>query len=202
MARFLTPVSYNLYGAKTKDMEPTYINPIGPYSKHRDSKLRRFYLEQLRDIYWAEKKISKTLPKLTEAATGGELRNIFLQHQQETRLHVARLEQLFFLLGEVAEAMKCPAMAGILEEGDNMIQETDKGTAQRDVGLIFASQKAKHYEIASYGGLIALSSALGYPVAVSLLQQTLEEEKKTDRLLSHIAIHITNIKALEERDDV
>ena len=182
-------------------MEPSYTINHNSLFIHAHSKLHRFYLDQLKDIYWAEKKLLKTLPKLSEAATSNELKNAFQNHQLETRAHVDRLEQIFTMLGAEPEALKCPAMAGILEEGEDIIQETDKGTAQRDVGLIFTSQKAEHYEIATYGGLIAVTSTLEYLPVIPLLQKTLDEEKNIDRTLSQIATGESNLKALSEKEE-
>jgi ferritin-like metal-binding protein YciE len=149
-----------------------------------DSNLKEFFLDQLQDIYWAEKKLVKTLPKLEDAATTQELRDAFSNHLEETRNHVARLEDVFGMIGEEVNATKCPAMAGIIDEGSDIIDETEDGSAQRDVGLIFAGQKAEHYEIATYGGLIQLAKTLGYNDAANLMYQTLTEEKKADELLT------------------
>jgi len=105
-----------------------------------NSKLKEFFLEQLQDIYWAENKLVKTLPKMADAATSDELKAAFESHLTETEGHVSRVEQVFELLGEKAEAKECPALKGIAEEGEDIIDETEEGTAQRDVGLIFAGQ--------------------------------------------------------------
>jgi len=164
----------------------------------RESKLQRFFVNQLKDLYWAEKKLVKTLPKLSEAATAPELKDAFTNHLQETRQHVERLEQVFAIAGEETDSVKCPAMAGIVDEGSDIIDETDDDTAQRDVGLIFAGQKAEHYEIATYGGMVELAKTLGYEDAASLLKQTLEEEKNADDLLTRIAQQSVNQRALQE----
>jgi ferritin-like metal-binding protein YciE len=172
----------------------------GPKARkvHLNSKLNKFFIAQLKDIYWAEKKLVKTLPKLSEAATTPELKQAFDDHLMQTKTHVSRLEDVFSIAGETAEAVKCPAMAGIVDEGQDIIEETEKGTAQRDVGLIFAGQKAEHYEIATYGGMVQLAEVLGYTDAVTLLKQTLSEEKKADELLTRIAEKSINRKALQE----
>ena len=164
----------------------------------RESKLQRFFINQLKDLYWAEKKLVKTLPKLSEAATAPSLKDAFSNHLEETRHHVERLEQVFAIAGEETDAIKCPAMAGIVDEGSDIIDETDDDTAQRDVGLIFAGQKAEHYEIATYGGMVELARTLGYEDAAILLRQTLDEEKKADELLTRIAQESVNQKALQE----
>jgi ferritin-like metal-binding protein YciE len=179
-------------------MEQTATTNRENFNVHSNSKLQEFFIDQLKDIYWAEQKLVKTLPKLQEAATSNELKTAFGNHLIETESHVSRLEQIFSSLGEQPEGVKCAAMAGIVDEGEDIIDETDKGTSQRDVGLIFAGQKAEHYEIASYGGMIKLGQTLGYSDVVSLLNQTLEEEKKADELLSSIAENGVNERALSE----
>jgi len=163
-----------------------------------DSKLREFFIDQLEDIYWAEKKLVKTLPKLEEAATTEQLKNAFRNHLEQTREHVRRVESVFSMIGEEADTTKCQAMAGIVDEGSDIIDETEENTAQRDVGLIFAGQKAEHYEIATYGGLITLAKVLGYNDVASTLHQTLEEEKEADELLTQIAENNVNYKASVE----
>lgn len=166
--------------------------------KSENSKLQEFFIDQLKDIYWAEKKLVKTLPKLSEAANSTQLKNAFQNHLVETETHVSRLEDVFSMIGVKAEAVKCPAMSGIVDEGEEIIDETDSGTAQRDVGLIFAGQKAEHYEIATYGGMIQLANTMGYGEVAELLKQTLGEEKKADELLSTIAENNVNQMALAE----
>jgi ferritin-like metal-binding protein YciE len=167
----------------------------------QNSKLQEFFVDQLQDIYWAEQKMVKTLPKLSEAARSSELKYAFDSHLQETKNHVSRLEKIFDLIGEPAHSKKCHAMAGITEEGEDIIDETEENTAQRDVGLIFAGQKAEHYEIATYGGLVQLAKTLGYTDAAELLGVTLAEEKKADSLLTEIAENHVNIEASEEIRD-
>jgi ferritin-like metal-binding protein YciE len=164
----------------------------------QDSKLKEFFIDQLRDIYWAEKKLVKKLPKLHDAATSLQLKNALNNHLSQTRVHVDRLERIFSIVGQLAEGKKCHAMAGIAEEGEDIIDETDEGSAQRDVGIIFAAQKAEHYEIATYGGLAQLAKTLGLTDAKEILGQTLEEEKQADMLLSQIAESGINYKAAKE----
>jgi len=177
-------------------METTQIRPGTAETKN--SKLQEFFVDQLKDIYWAEQKLVKTLPKLEEAASSGELKQAFNSHLQETKNHVSRLEKIFDLIGEPAEAKKCHAMAGITDEGEEIIDETEENTAQRDVGLIFAGQKAEHYEIATYGGLVQLARTLGYSEAAEVLGVTLAEEKKADSALTRIAENGINVQAKEE----
>src|SRR5260221_13027384 len=181
-------------------METTQINPGADAAKN--SKLQEFFIDQLQDIYWAEQKLVKTLPKMEEASNSGQLKQAFNSHLQETKNHVSRLEKVFELIGEPAEAKKCHAIAGIADEGEEIIDETEENTAQRDVGLIFAGQKAEHYEIATYGGLIQLARTLGYAEAAEVLGVTLAEEKKADNKLTQIAESGVNLKAKEEmRED-
>ncbi len=166
-----------------------------------NSKLREFFLDQLRDIYWAEKKLVKTLPKLSEAAHSADLAAAFDSHLTETEGHVTRLEQVFSLLGEEAKAVECPALKGIAEEGEEIIDETEENTAQRDVGLIFAGQKAEHYEIATYGSLLQLAKDMGQSEIADLLGQTLAEEKAANDKLTELATSGINREAAQEVAD-
>jgi ferritin-like metal-binding protein YciE len=165
----------------------------------QDSKLKEFFIDQLKDMYWAEKKLVKTLPKMQEAATTQKLKDAFGNHLRQTEGHVDRLEQVFGMIGEEVDSTKCPAMAGIVDEGEDIIDDTDEGTAQRDVGLIFAGQKAEHYEIATYGGLCTLAQVLGHEDAAGILKQTLAEEKEADQMLTQIAENDINYQAASEQ---
>jgi ferritin-like metal-binding protein YciE len=177
------------------------MKPEKRYGTTTDSKLQEFFVDQLQDLYWAEKKLVKTLPKLEMAATSQELKDALRNHYEQTRQHVTRLENVFNMIGEKADATKCPAMAGIVDEGSDIIDDTDEGSAQRDVGLIFAAQKAEHYEIATYGGLVQLAKTLGYNQAATDMSKTLEEEKEADLLLTQIAEKHVNYEAkLEPRE--
>jgi ferritin-like metal-binding protein YciE len=163
-----------------------------------DSKLKEFFIEQLQDIYWAEKKLVKRIPKLEKAASSLRLKDALNHHLEQTRVHVDRLERVFGIVGEVADTRKCPAMQGIAEEAEEIIEETDEGTAQRDVGIIFAAQKAEHYEIATYGGLAQLAKTLGYTDVKSILGETLQEEIEADEILTQIAESGINYQAGQE----
>jgi ferritin-like metal-binding protein YciE len=167
----------------------------------QDSRLEEFFLDELKDIYWAEQKLVKTLPKLQKAATSTELQEAFGSHLEETKTHVQRLEQAFKLLGEKAVAKKCDAMEGITEEGSSVIQDTEDGTATRDVALVMAGQKAEHYEIATYGGLVQIAGILGHEKVSQLLAETLEEEKEADAKLTQIAESGINFEAAGEEDE-
>ncbi|SDF74657.1 conserved hypothetical protein [Mucilaginibacter pineti] len=164
-----------------------------------NSKLMEFFVNELKDLLWAEQELNDTLPDMAEAATSQELKNAFTNHQLETQTHITRLEQIFGILGLEPETTKCDAMAGIVDEGDEIISDTEEGTAQRDVGLIFAGQKAEHYEIASYGGMISLAKTLGYYEIAELLVLTIDEEKSADALLTEIAENHINYEASTER---
>lgn len=165
------------------------------------SKLKEFFIDQLQDILWAEKKLTTTIEKLRDSATTIRLKESFNDHLKETKQHVERLNDIFALLNEKADEKKCKAMAGIIDEGEDIISETDKGTAQRDVGLIFAAQKAEHYEIATYGGLATLARTLGYNEVSDILEKTLLEEKQADEMLTYIAENGINFAASQEPED-
>ncbi|MCW3114688.1 MAG: hypothetical protein JWR18_3084 [Segetibacter sp.] len=164
-----------------------------------NSLLKEFFVDELKDIYYAEKQIAKTLPKMKKAATSEELKTAFESHLTMTNEQIDRLEKVFELLGEKAKGKTCEAIEGIIKEGEGIISETDSKTATRDVGLIFAAQKVEHYEIATYGGLATLAETLGLTEVAQLLHTTLEEEKQTDVLLTTIAENHVNYEASEER---
>lgn len=166
-----------------------------------NSKLMEFFVDELKDLLWAEKELVDTLPDMAEAATSQELKTAFSNHLAETEVHVSRLEQIFGILGLEPDTTKCDAMSGIVDEGDEIISNTEEGTAQRDVGLIFAGQKAEHYEIASYGGMISLAKTLGYYEIAELLVLTIDEEKSADALLTEIAENHVNYAASTEAAD-
>jgi ferritin-like metal-binding protein YciE len=165
-----------------------------------DSLLEELFLDSLKDIYYAEKAIAKALPRMKKAATSPTLMNAFTDHLEVTKGQITRLEQVFQLLEEKAKGKKCEAIEGLVKEAESIIEDTDAGTSTRDVGLILAAQKVEHYEIASYGGLRQLAVTLGYNEAAGLLQQTLDEEKETDLLLTQIAENDINYQAAEEED--
>ena len=163
--------------------------------------LLEFFTDEIKDIYWAEKAITKALPKMQKAATSEELKQGFGDHLNQTKEQVSRLEQVFQLLGKKAQAKKCEAMEGILKEGDSIMEDTEDGTATRDVGLILAAQKVEHYEISTYGGLSQLATTLGLNEIAQLLQTTLAEEKETDEKLTSIAENSVNYEAVEEKEE-
>src|ERR1700734_2584098 len=154
--------------------------------KVQDSRLEDFLKDEIKDIYLAEKHLVKTLPKMQKAATSEELKSAFGDHLEATRQHVIRLEQVFEILGQKPQAKKCEAMEGITKEGESIIEDTEQGTATRDVGLILAGQKVEHYEISTYGGLAQLARTLGKDDVAKILKSTLSEEKEADELLTNI----------------
>ncbi len=164
----------------------------------QDSALNELFLDELKDIYWAEKYLVKNMPKLAKGATSATLKTAFETHLAETEGQVLRLEQVFKAVGEEASAKKCHAMDGLVKEAKELLEDTEEGTMTRDVALISAAQKVEHYEIASYGTLKTLAGVLGYSEAARLLEQTLAEEKKTDVLLTQIAESSVNQSAKSE----
>ncbi|KQR70735.1 ferritin-like domain-containing protein [Pedobacter sp. Leaf176] len=180
--------------AKTK----TAANTKSKTGKMENSEFHEFFVDELKDIYWAEKHLVKALPKMKKAATSPELAAAFEKHTQETQTHIETLEQVFSLLEEKAAAKKCDAMAGLLEEADGIIEDTDAGTMIRDAGLILAAQKVEHYEIATYGTLKVFAENMGHTEVAELLGQTLENEKATDVALTECAVSFVNEAASQE----
>lgn len=161
--------------------------------------LRAFFIDSLKDIYWAENALVSALPKMAENATTPALSSAIKDHLAITKNQVSRLKDVFELLGEKAEGKKCEAMAGLLKEGDSILEETNPGIV-RDAGIIAASQKIEHYEIATYGTLYAFAKTLGENDAAQLLAKTLAEEKEADMLLSDVAAAKINFEAAETVD--
>ncbi len=157
--------------------------------------LMELFIDEIKDIYWAEKHLVKSLPKMRKAATSSELADAIGNHLEETKGQVTRLEQVFELLGKKSQAKKCDAMEGLVKEGESIIEETEGGSATRDVGIILACQKVEHYEIATYGGLSQLANVLGLEDVAELLGQTLAEEKTADETLTSIAENDINYEA-------
>jgi len=166
----------------------------------QESALNELFLDELKDIYWAEKHLVKALPKMAKAATSEELRAAIQKHVGETENQISRLEQVFESIGEKAVAVKCEAMAGLIKESEEIIEETEKGSYTRDAGIISAAQKSEHYEIATYGTLRTLAGVLGYSEAVELLEATLAEEKQCDEDLTILAVNGINKTAGTEAE--
>jgi ferritin-like metal-binding protein YciE len=162
--------------------------------------LQELYLEQLQDVYDAEKQLVKALPKMAKTATNDELKAAFEQHLEQTEEHVSRLERIFEELGEKPKGKKCKAMQGLIEEGKEMMEE-DASQEVMDAGLICAAQKVEHYEIASYGCLRTYAEMLGFDDQADLLQETLDEEKDTDENLTELAVSCINLEAEEGEEE-
>jgi ferritin-like metal-binding protein YciE len=156
--------------------------------------LQDLMVEELKDLYNAENQLLKALPRMAKKASNDQLRRAFETHTKETAGHVQRLEQVFDALGEKAKGKKCYAMQGLVEEAREMMGEDMDGDVM-DAALIAAAQKVEHYEIASYGTVRTYAQLLGNEDAARLLQQTLDEEGKTDKLLTQLAVTNINIEA-------
>jgi ferritin-like metal-binding protein YciE len=156
--------------------------------------LHDLYLSELRDLYSAEDQIVKALPKMIEKAESTKLRNALTSHLEETRLHVARLEQVFEMHGEQAKKEKCKGMQGVLEEGDEMVGK-DATPAVRDAAIISACQRVEHYEMAAYGTVRTYAEQMGHQRAAAILKETLDEEVAADQKLTEIARNRVNIEA-------
>jgi ferritin-like metal-binding protein YciE len=166
-----------------------------------DASLKELFVDELKDIYWAEKALTKALPKMAKAATSEELRDALTSHLEETQGHIERLDKVFQSIGEKAVAKKCEAMAGLTKEADELVASTAKGTMLRDVAIISAGQKVEHYEWATYGTLKTLAKVLDFSDAEELLSETLEEEKAADSKLTEIAEGFVNENAKDEGED-
>jgi ferritin-like metal-binding protein YciE len=156
--------------------------------------LQDLFHETLKDIYYAEKKILTSLPKMAKAARSSDLSAAFEKHERETEGQIQRLEQVFALIGEPAKGKTCDAINGIVEEGKEIITEF-KGSPALDAGLLAAAQAVEHYEISRYGTLMTWAGELGLKDAVALLDQTLQQEKKTDEALTVLAESAVNQEA-------
>src|SRR6202045_3574339 len=164
---------------------------------NQPKKLDELFHDTLKDIYFAEKKILATLPKMAKAAQSPDLKKAFEKHRGETEGHVARLEKVFGAIDKKPQAKTCDAIVGITEEGAEIMKEY-KGSPALDAGLLAAAQAVEHYEISRYGTLKAWAEKLGMTEAAELLEETLEEEKATDEALTEIAEQAVNAEADEE----
>lgn len=145
------------------------------------------FLHFLKDMYYAERQITKALPKMARVADSAELRQAFAEHREETQHHVERLQQIFEMLGKRAQGVTCEAINGLIEECEELVAASPQAGPVRDAGLIACAQAVEHYEMARYGTLVAWAKLAGHKEAVSLLEQTLAEEKKADTLLNKLA---------------
>src|SRR6187200_3776105 len=153
----------------------------------KSGQLEKFFLDQLKDIYYAEQQLLKALNEMKSASTTEELEDAFDNHHKQTERQVKRLEKVFQLIGEKPEGKKCEAMEGLTKEAKSIISETKEGSMTRDAALIIAAQKIEHYEIATYGGLVQLAITMNLHQVADLLDKTLQEEEGADHMLTHIA---------------
>lgn len=167
-------------------------------TKDEGTMLKELFVDELKDIYWAEKHLTKALPKMSKGSTSEELANAFQEHLTVTEEQIKRIEQVFELLEMPARAKKCEAMDGLVKEAQSLMEDLPKGTIVRDAGLIIAAQKVEHYEIAAYGSLVQLAKTMGENEIANLLQETLDEEKEADQILTELAVSGINIGADNE----
>jgi ferritin-like metal-binding protein YciE len=159
--------------------------------------MENLLLHEIKDLYNAEKQLTKALPKMAKAASSDELRTLFEEHLEETKQHVERLEQVFEKLGKPARGMKCKGMEGLIEEGEELIQE-EGDDAVKDAALIGAAQRVEHYEMAGYGCARTYAELIGMSDVADLLQSTLDEEKAADEKLNKLAMSQVNAQAQEQ----
>lgn len=176
----------------------TTMNTSDQKNGQKENLLQKFFMDQLKDIYYAEQQLLKALNDMKAACTTEELEDAFDDHRKQTEKQIKRLDKVFQLFKEKPEGKKCEAMDGLIKEAKTIISETKEGTMTRDAALIIAAQKVEHYEIATYGGLVALALTLGKHRAASLLDKTLQEEEETDHLLTEIAESHINFEAEDE----
>jgi ferritin-like metal-binding protein YciE len=155
--------------------------------------LQELFVDELKDIYWAEKTLTKAIPKMIKNATCPELKSGLESHLEETEGHVSRLEQIFEIMGKKAQAKKCEAMAGLTKEAEELMEENEEGP-MRDAAIISAGQKVEHYEIATYGTLKAFAGILGLDEVADILDQTLTEEKAADEKLTEVTPKALKLK--------
>ena len=167
----------------------------------QSSQLMKLFEDELKDIYWAEKTLTKAIPKMIKNATSEELIEALTSHLAETEEHVTRVEQVFSTFGKKAEAVKCEAIAGLIKEAEEIMEECETGP-MRDAGIISAGQKVEHYEISTYGTLRQFAETLGLTEAVTLLETTLNEEKAADAKLTEVAVSAINVEAAEMEEAI
>jgi len=165
----------------------------------QSSQLMKLFEDGLKDIYWAEKALTKALPKMVKNATSEELIDALESHLSETEGQIERIEKVFGILNKKPVAKKCGAMEGLIKEGEGIMEECEEGSMM-DAGIIAAGQKIEHYEIASYGTLRAFAETLGMDDVAQLLEETLEEEKLADEKLTEVALSAINVQAAAEEE--
>ena len=189
---------------KTPPKKTSSKSPVKKQSKSKSSSvaqgLQDLFEDELKDIYWAEKALTKAIPKMIKNATSEELVAALEDHLEVTKGHVERCEKVFELMGKPARAKKCEAMVGLTKEAEEIMESTEEGVV-RDAGIISAAQKVEHYEIASYGTLCAFAKVLGEDEIAQLLEETLNEEKQADETLTGVAESSINVEAAEEDEE-
>lgn len=181
---------------KTSTSKPTSSSAKKTPAKSNAAEgLRDLFEDELKDIYWAEKALTKAIPKMIKNATSQELIDALEDHLEVTEGHVERCEKVFEIMGKPARAKKCEAMDGLIKEAKEIMESTELGMV-RDAGIISAGQKVEHYEIASYGTLRTFAATLGMDEIASLLEETLNEEKEADQTLTEVAESAVNMEAV------
>ena len=170
----------------------------GGSTTDHDEGLRGLFISELQGMYYAEKALVDNMPNMADAATTDEVRQAFQHHLEETRGQVTRLERIFDSIGVSADDKTCNAINGLADDAEAVIGSTESGSLTRDAGLIIAAQKVEHHEIAAYGSLHALAQLLGYTEATQLIEQSLQEEKNTDKKLTQLAESFVNERAKSE----
>lgn|SRR5690554_2798307 len=168
------------------------------FHEKSEGKLKEFFLEELKDIYFAEHEILKGLKKMESAATSKALKDSISQHHTDTQEQIKGLERVFELTGNKPSKKKCEGILGILKDGEGIVEDTDDDTMVRDAAIIIANQKVEHYEIASYGSLAELARTLGFDEGAEILEGILQEEKETDVGLTELAVESVNEEAKKE----
>lgn len=181
--------------AKGADTKPNESKPAKKAPKVEANEFKDFFVDGLKDALWAEKALLKALPKMKKAATSKKLADAFDAHINGTEEQIETINEIFEMLGEKPQTKKCDAMEGLIKETESIIEDTDKGSAIRDAGLIMAAQKSEHYEIATYGTLAAFADAMGETKVAKMLRSILKDEKQTDADLTALAAASVNAEA-------
>lgn len=183
--------------SKKSSQNGSKSNGTTPHTGMQTSQLMKLFEDQLKDIYWTEKALTRAIPKMIKNATSEELIGALEHHLAETKVQVVRVEKVFETISKKAVAKKCPAMEGLITEAEEIMELCEPG-AMRDAGIIAAGQKVEHYEIATYGTLRQFAITLGLTDAVELLDATFTEERAADEKLTEVALRAVNIEAAEE----
>lgn len=185
---------------KTQKLKGSSVPSRKPIKSSKET-LEDIFEDLLRDIYWAEKHLTKALPKMAKASFNEELKDAFTTHLEQTQQQITRLEQCFELIEKKAIAKKCEAMEGLIKEGEEVIENFDEGNA-RDAGLIAAAQKVEHYEISAYGTLRTMATVLGKSRCAELLEETKDEEAETDVKLTELSEKINQLACQMQEEEV